>query len=194
MPKLLYGIAECDKGSLPTKGSRLHSIWTHMLRRCYCPETQIKKPTYVGCEVDARFLKFQAFAEWASKQPGSLADWQLDKDILILGNKIYGPDTCAFVPPELNKAMRRVATKPNGLPIGVTLSGRGKKYRASVCINDSYEHIGHFETVEEAFNAHVVRKCEHMLYLAEKWRFMISDRVYSAIIGHVEKWQQETKA
>lgn len=35
---------------------------------------------------------------WDEKHP----DYQMDKDILVPGNRVYGPDTCCFVPQWLN--------------------------------------------------------------------------------------------
>lgn len=193
--KLILGVALCDKGKFPTKENgkttHIYSIWRGMLLRCYCPVTQAKKPTYIGCSVDERFLKFQSFAEWASMQVGIDKDWQLDKDILIIGNRVYGPDTCVMAPPELNKAMRRAVTRKDGLPIGVTLSQRGKPYRARVYLDNGRCSVGQYDTVQEAYIAHLKVKCKHMRCLADKWRKEIPEKLYDAILGNVAKWEAE---
>lgn len=31
--------------------------------------------------------------------------WHLDKDILLKGNKVYSPETCAFVPAKINSLL-----------------------------------------------------------------------------------------
>lgn len=166
-------------------------MWGKMLARCYCPLTQEKKPSYVGCSVDERFLNFQEFAAWASRQVGVDLGWQLDKDILVIGNRVYGPDTCVMAPPELNKAMRRVAIKKDGLPIGVTLTQKGKPYRSVVRLNNDRLDLGRYDTIEQAYLVHLEAKCRHMRYLANKWRPEIPEKIYDAIVGHVNTWEKE---
>ena len=64
--------------------------------------------SYKGVEVCEEWYNFQNFAEWCETQKFLNAkdvkgkSYQLDKDILVKGNKIYSPDTCCFVPPEIN--------------------------------------------------------------------------------------------
>jgi hypothetical protein len=43
----------------------------------------------------------------------------LDKDILYKGNKIYSPDTCVFVPQEINALFVKNDANRGDLPIGV---------------------------------------------------------------------------
>ena len=54
-----------------------------------------RRPAYKDVVVRQEWLTFSNFKRWMEKQ-----DWegkQLDKDIIVLGNKVYSPETCAFV-------------------------------------------------------------------------------------------------
>ena len=78
-----------------------YAAWRSMLARCYESPSKVYRPTYGACSVDPSWLKFSAFRSWMTTQP-----WegnQLDKDILVPGNKVYGPDVCVFVSGDLNK-------------------------------------------------------------------------------------------
>lgn len=72
-----------------------YQTWKDMIKRCYSTKCQEKFPTYKGCSVSADWHTFSNFKAWMEKQ-----NWegkQLDKDILIEGNKVYSPETCVFV-------------------------------------------------------------------------------------------------
>ena len=69
--------------------------WTRMLERCYSEKGITDHPSYINCIVSDRWLVFSNFRAWMKTQ-----DWEnkeLDKDILIPGNKKYSEDTCKFV-------------------------------------------------------------------------------------------------
>lgn len=79
------------------KLSKMFNTWSNMIIRVYSPEHHIEFPAYKNSTVQAIWHNFQNFAEWYSlKQP--IKDWELDKDILVKGNKEYGPELCCFVP------------------------------------------------------------------------------------------------
>lgn len=83
-----------------------YNAWRAMFNRCYSDKNTSYK-TYEGCSVDERWNNFQVFCEDIKKLPGYAA-WvssketggekmELDKDILVPGNKVYSKDTCQFV-------------------------------------------------------------------------------------------------
>ncbi len=89
---------------------REYVLWSSMLNRCYNKKRLNVQPSYVGCSVCIRWLSFQNFCEDLPKI--SMYDlWlndrtmQLDKDILIEGNKEYSLDTCMFVS-DVDNAMK----------------------------------------------------------------------------------------
>jgi len=113
-------ISMCGKGYVgegkykAIRKVKSYSTWANMLQRCYSKTYHAKKPTYIECYVTEEWLNFQNFAEWFEKNynPEIMERWSLDKDILVKGNKVYSPETCCFVPYEINnKFTSRCTTK-----------------------------------------------------------------------------------
>ena len=75
-----------------------------MLIRCYNKKDLEKNPTYKNTTVCIEWCNFQNFAQWFEKN--YIDDWALDKDILVKGNKVYSPETCCFVPREINEVFK----------------------------------------------------------------------------------------
>ena len=138
----------------------IYTRWITMLQRCYDEKVHQKYPPYVGCTVDERWHSFMAFREWVLAQP----EWeglQLDKDILILGNKIYGPDTCIFVSRDINTFITNINKGVSGLPIGVR--AKNGRYFANIGKNENGKRIwtSHLvDTPDEAFDLYVAKKLE----------------------------------
>ncbi|MEO1858534.1 MAG: hypothetical protein ABGZ19_01440 [Verrucomicrobiales bacterium] len=114
---------------------------------------------------------------WAFKQWMETKDWEgkdLDKDILIPGNKEYGPDACMFVTHQINSQGLRVGPeKPKSgkkYPQGVQLRRlKGPdKYFSQIVIDGKAIHPGTYSTVEAASSAYCKAKAKHLRELAEK--------------------------
>jgi hypothetical protein len=143
------------------------SRWVNMLQRCYSRSFQKSRQTYIGCTVCDEWLTFSNFKAWMEKQ-----DWEgkeLDKDLLVDGNKVYSPDTCVFISQSLNKFFS-YRGKANGLlPIGVSIHKASGKYQAKCCnpITNVREHLGYWDNFEEAHEAWVNRKNKIAIMLSE---------------------------
>ena len=111
MSKLVYGKGFNDK-TRPTfvdgKIVKEYALWQDMLKRCFSEKYQTHKPTYKGCNVSDNFLHYSFFYDWCQEQIGfgkvddKCRYWQLDKDLLFVGNKTYSETACVFVPQEIN--------------------------------------------------------------------------------------------
>lgn len=162
-----------------------YKAWNAMLRRCQ-PNGAIQKkqPAYIGCSVHPDFIKFQDFAEWCQTQIGfGNSGWQLDKDIIKPGNKVYGPDTCCFVPQEINKLFNLNLGKNSPYPTGVSWCNRTSRFMATIKIDGSKKFLGRFDTIKEAETAYLAAKRKHVVGVATHWRDQIDPRVYDAMIN-----------
>lgn len=162
-----------------------YRIWKHILGRCYNEIEQEKTPTYKGCSVAEEWYNFQVFAEWFEENyyPEYMEGWHLDKDILIKGNKIYSPETCCFVPHEINILFKKKSSKRVALPIGVSKLKNGKFY-ARVNKLGVTLFLGYFDTPEEAFQAYKIEKEVEIKRVADKWKSLILTRTYEAIYNY----------
>lgn len=166
--------------------TRAVGLWYTLESRCNKDSTFVRKfPTYEYC-VNS-FNGFQHFAEWCQGQIGYTNResngkfWQLDKDILIRGNKIYSPDTCVFIPNKINSLLLSCKASRGNLPVGITVDKR-MGYRAQVCVGDGKRSVACFKTVEDAFMWYKIRKEEHIKDVASKYRDFVDKRVYDALL------------
>ncbi|AUR83619.1 hypothetical protein NVP1038O_09 [Vibrio phage 1.038.O._10N.286.51.C2] len=99
-----YGVGFVGYGSHVASNRNIaYRRWAAMLQRCYSPKWHEKHPTYIECEVCEEWQEFQVFADWFEENYPNDGDcYDLDKDIRVLGNKVYSPETCKFVTREEN--------------------------------------------------------------------------------------------
>ena len=177
MNKLIYGVGVNDlsyrtqvyEDVTKNGGKRIqksvfrckyYAAWTRMLTRCYSKKFLESNQTYIDASVCSEWLYATAFKKWMDQQ-----DWQgkcLDKDIIVPGNKLYSPDTCAFVLKATNSFVTASDASRGEYPIGVDLFKPTGKYRA-YCKNlftGKREYLGLFSTPEEAHEAWRKRKHE----------------------------------
>lgn len=187
--KKIYGVGINDAGYVAEKkvrvdgGSKLiwycpyYRTWKSILSRCYSGACHKRQPTYVGCTVVDEWKTFSNFKSWMETQ-----DWegkQLDKDLLVEGNKEYGPDTCVFVTRSVNSFMTDSKANRGDLPTGV-VRHQGK-YQAH-CSNPfakKQEFLGTFSCPQEAHRAWKAKKAEHAIRLAEE---QTDERVKRALL------------
>ena len=163
---------------------KIRNVWVRMIQRCYDRKYQEKQPTYKEVSVCEEWYNFQNFAEWFEEnwKPWMDENWQLDKDIICKDCKVYSPETCCFVPREINGLFTLRTNKRGDLPIGVKKARN--KFQASIIMYNNRKYLGNFNTPEEAFQAYKTAKEQHIKEVADKWREQISDKVYEALINY----------
>lgn len=163
-----------------------YTAWLNMLRRCYDTKHCTKYPTYFGCSVCKEWLLFSNFQKWYDEHYRD--GYELDKDIIQKGNKIYGPDFCDYVPKKINYILCRSNGKRGDFPIGVTLKNDKRKavFKAYMLVNRKQVHLGYYNTPDEAFMAYKKAKEAHIKEVAEEAfkNGEISERIYSALMKY----------
>ena len=160
--------------------------WSSMIKRCYAEASRKHSTSYDDKEVCEEWHNFQNFAEWATKQIGfNKPDYHLDKDLLVKGNLVYAPNTCVYLPREINMFIKR--KRMNDLPIGVDIAYNydGTPYfRTQARENGKNICLGRFQLVEDAFNAYKQHKERLAKELATKWKGAIDDRAVQALMNY----------
>lgn len=160
--------------------TREYMFWNGAMERCYSSKSLLRSPTYEGCTVHEAWHNFQDFAEWCQGQVGFMeSGWQLDKDLLggVTAGKVYGPDTCIFVPQEINTLFIVPTTKEDGLPTGVSyVKGRGN-YQAGCGAGGYRKALGRFKTPEMAYEAYLKYKKLRVSELIDLYRGRVDGRL-----------------
>ena len=179
LKRKIHGVGINDVPGAATQAKQLprhyYTVWSGVLKRCYSPREQARYPTYIGCTVDPRWHYLSNFKQWYDEQ-GDVTSKQLDKDIISPGNKVYGPDTCFFVPFRLNAFFIKRDKLRGKYPIGVFHDPRAlnKRFACSMSIAaGKTKHLGYYSTPEEAYQAFIQAKKKVLL---EKFIFPETDQ------------------
>lgn len=127
------------------------STYQNMFSRCYNEHVHEMKPWYADCTICPEWYTDisadnpdnagrEAFAYWVNDGNFYVVDGEptveLDHDILVKGNTVYGPETCIFVPKTINATFGGMSRKRKkydlDLPTGVWRSQSGDQYRVQV--------------------------------------------------------------
>ena len=164
---------------------REYSIWNGVRQRCYNENIRHLTPSYQEAEMSENFKRYSYFKDWCNKQIGFDQDgWQLDKDILIKGNKIYSEDNCCFVPPEINTLILKADRIRGKYPIGVYEDKQAGKFKVRISVEGKQKHVGRYYCEKEAFYAYKVAKEQYIKEVANKWKGQIDPRVYEALMNY----------
>ena len=163
-----------------------YMLWCNMLQRCYSDISKKKNPTYTDCEVSDKFKSYEYFYEWCNKQIGFGVDgFEIDKDLLIKGNKVYSENTCVFIHKGINLLLTKCVASRGEHLIGVSWSNTSKSFIARVAKNKGKsEYLGHFKTELEAFNAYKKAKENYLKEQANKYKSQIDLRAYNALMNY----------
>lgn len=185
--ELLHGVGYNDRkypSKIKGKSKKEYKLWQGIIERCYSENSLKTRPTYRGCTISNNFRSYSYFYEWCNIQIGfGNTGWQIDKDILIKGNKIYSEDTCVFVPSQINSLFTKRELDRGSLPIGVTHRPEHSKYKFMARCNfgNGAVGLGSYNTPEDAFYAYKKVKEEHIKHMADLYKDVIDSRVYEAM-------------
>ena len=132
------------------KDTNSYKSWKHMLSRCYDNKLHAKQPTYKECTVCKEWLNYQNFAEWFEKN--HVNGFQLDKDLLVSGNKIYSEDTCAFIPRCLNSFVSNRKLNNTSGYTGIHWNKQRSKWHVRIHDTTAKKdiYLGAYDDVEQA--------------------------------------------
>lgn len=183
---LIYGVGVNDLSDneslcsgVPLSKSRSYIAWSAMIFRCYSDHNLKKHPTYKDCYVCDEWLTFSNFRKWHLTFE-NIDSFQLDKDIVKVGNKVYCPEFCAMVSPKTNSFVRDGGKNRGKFLIGVHFEAESSRFVSQIRnpFNGKKQKIGRYTTEIEAHLAWRKRKHELACQLAD---IQSDDRVASAL-------------
>lgn len=195
MHKSVFGVGCFGYGPYTTlekpkgKTRKSYITWKGMLERCYTQDTKIRvrNNSYKDITVCEEWLNFQNFAKWFEENynPKTMKGWNLDKDILIEGNKIYSPDACSFVPPEINVLFKTYSNKNvDFIEEGIRKYKKEEKYSVYFCEDSIQKCRGTFITLLEAQKFYKELKEDKVKTTALKYKKTLSEKVFQKLINY----------
>jgi len=184
---MVYGVGISGSEKCKVNGVHIKSyeVWHDMLKRCYSAYVHKKRATYIGCTVCEEWLNYSNFKKWYDENIYYIEGQKmhLDKDILVKGNKIYSPETCVFVPQDINVLFTKTNAKRGNYPIGVYFKIESQKYVAQLQdnIKNKNLHLGYFYSPFKAFNAYKSAKEKYIKEMADKYKNQIPEKVHNAM-------------
>lgn len=181
MKKSFFGIGYLGCGDADVRGE-IYIKWANMMQRCYSEVTHRLKPYYKDCRGCEEWQNFSNFREWYRENIIEGRKFDLDKDILVQGNNVYGPNTCSLVTHYANTIFQR-----RGIETNIVQNSVSGKFDASVYILGKTKQIGSFDSRDEAEKMLLLYRKELINKFARRNRNKVPYKVYEAMM----KWDTE---
>ena len=201
----VFGVATNDVTNIATRDCPYYQMWKSMIGRCYNhKDLRYKLYGLVGVHVDDTWLFRSGYNTWLI-QSSFIKPYVVDKDLLIQGNKIYGPDTCCIVPQYINSMFNIAQKGTETLPIGVSkrvnTKDMKKDYERPYAAMSNHNptddgnkiYTSYHETAEEAHKAWQTIKLISFRFYLEKYSTEPCYRkdVHDAILLRISKLESD---
>lgn len=168
------------------------NVWYHVKSRCKINGgCQREIPTYVGCTMSDTFKDFQKFTDWHIGQVGySVPNYEIDKDLLSKGNKVYSEEFCVLIPQQLNCFLVNNEARRGDYLVGVTFNKREQRFKSAIRVDGVKIHLGYFDDELSAYKAYKIAKEAEALRWYERLisgEFIVDQRV----INRLATWSLE---
>lgn len=164
------------------KPTPAYTSWACRFKSCYADYEG--GHIYDGVTICDEWHNFQNFAKWYYEQVSLYGrGGVVDKDLLYLGNKVYGPNTCCYMPQAVNTLF---ACKGSGIS-GAALHKVSGLWRAAVSVGLSEltkdgirkaKHLGCFKQKQDAVEAYVVAKTLHVREVVLKYQDRLAPELF----------------
>lgn len=159
---------------IQTRLGKIHNNFTQRANKDGAVQNKYGK-AYFGVTASELFLDAQKFADWAVVQPGWNLGYQLEKDLLVEGNREYGEDVCCFLPLCINQAIKSSS-------LGAVKKS-GDFFAAFTSLGGERISIGRYGSKEEAEEAVYEFKRKRLYKLAKEYQESIDPRAYQRLIN-----------
>ena len=144
------------------------------MQRCYDEETHKLKPYYASCTAEIEWHNFSNYREWHKENAMGNMKVDLDKDILIRGNTVYGSDTCTLVPHFTNTVFETT----RGIETNIVYNNTTGKYDVTMSILGKRIDVGSFDSEEEARQGFIDYKQDYIRNVAKKCEGKVPNKTY----------------
>ena len=173
------------KSSCNGKKCPIYDTWYRIIERCYSKKVHERFPTYIGCYTSEEFTDYSKWRIWYDNCQYKHEGWQLDKDLLVKGNKIYSSETCVFLPRIINSVLTKSNKTRGKYLIGAYFDTHNNKFKAHISKRGKNTTLGYFENETDAHLAYKEAKEEYLKELAEEYKDMLDPRAYNALQNYV---------
>lgn len=151
--------------------------WRDMLTRAYSDVELLRRPSTEDVKVCEEWHNFQNFAEWFNGN--YINGWELDKDIITPGNFLYSPETCCFIPREINTRFPKRYSKSSR----VYWDRTKEKYQVNYRSLDGMRKTRHFKCKLCAEQFKILQTKDLLLQLAGKYKEDLSPIVFHSLVN-----------
>jgi len=179
------------------KSNTAYSIWNGIYNRYYKADGR----TYGRCYDEATMCDSwlnnrDSFVEWYMNNyyECDYESMDIDKDLLVPGNKHYSPETCCILPQTLNVMLsnckkhrsRKGINYNMDLPLGVRYDDRVQVYYGQIRPfgHDESVKLSYWEMPEQAFEEYKRFKQADIIIMAAKYKSKIPRHVYESLIKY----------
>lgn len=178
----IFGVGVNDYNGIVTRMEgdkkvydKFYLCWKSMLQRCYDAKELQKHPSYEKNSVCESWHSLSNFKLWFDQN--YVEGFQLDKDILTPFTNVYSPETCWFIPQNLNKLLA-IKKCPNKLK-GVYLDGKSYSVVIGAGERGKTTFKKGFTSEEDAYDFYVTNKRDFLIRtLEENKEFLDKEKYY----------------
>lgn len=161
-----YSLSKVNPITGKQEKDHIYNVWQAMIAR-----VGGKFLHYTDVTCSDEFIYLSKFIDWYKEQEaiqGNLAGFQLDKDLLLSGNKVYSKEACLFIPDWLNLQFIERTSKRGNFPLGVAQYKKG--YTASITDGSGKGkiYLGYYACYKLAHKAWQEAKIRHLQGIIER--------------------------